>query len=213
MTPTAVCSSYNGSPYLPNVSSPKPLNGFRLNLVLACTIKVAERNLILVRIGETKTLLYVKLKSSYINFIRNRSLYRKFMHDIKHKVLLTYLLIHSLTQSMVQAIIWKADSHSACQQISCFLYGTRRFITVFTKARHWTLYWASRFQFAPSIHISLRSGRAKKSVQVRGVLKHFATIRIFTVRVCSPTPNPQAGGPLLVGCPRLLIQYIRSYPP
>jgi hypothetical protein len=26
-------------------------------------------------------------------------------------------------------------------------------------------------------------------------------------------PNPQAGGPPLVGCPRLLIQYIRRYPP
>jgi hypothetical protein len=25
------------------------------------------------------------------------------------------------------------------KKISCFLYGTRRFITVFTKARHWTL--------------------------------------------------------------------------
>jgi hypothetical protein len=29
----------------------------------------------------------------------------------------------------------------------------------------------------------------------------------------SASPNPQAGGPPLVGCPRLLIQYIRSYPP
>jgi hypothetical protein len=28
-----------------------------------------------------------------------------------------------------------------------------------------------------------------------------------------PSPIPQAGGPPLVGCPRLLIQYIRSYPP
>ena len=28
--------------------------------------------------------------------------------------------------------------------------------------------------------------------------------------VVSLTPNPQAEGPLLVGCPRLLIQYIRS---
>jgi hypothetical protein len=28
----------------------------------------------------------------------------------------------------------------------------------------------------------------------------------------SPTPNHQAGGPPLVGCPRLLIQYVRSYP-
>jgi hypothetical protein len=26
-------------------------------------------------------------------------------------------------------------------------------------------------------------------------------------------PNPQAGAPPLVGCPRLLIQYIRRYPP
>jgi hypothetical protein len=26
-------------------------------------------------------------------------------------------------------------------------------------------------------------------------------------------PNLQAGGPSFVGCPRLLIQYIRSYPP
>jgi hypothetical protein len=35
----------------------------------------------------------------------------------------------------------------------------------------------------------------------------------FTVGVVRPPPNPQAGGPPPVGCPRLLIQYIRSYPP
>jgi hypothetical protein len=34
---------------------------------------------------------------------------------------LTYLLTYSLTHSMVQDIIWKADCHSACQKISCFL--------------------------------------------------------------------------------------------
>jgi hypothetical protein len=32
-------------------------------------------------------------------------------------------------------------------------------------------------------------------------------------RVVSPPPNPQAAGPSTVGCPRLLIQYIRNYPP
>jgi hypothetical protein len=68
-------------------------------------------------------------------------------------ILLTYLLTHS----MVQDILWKADNHSACQTVVFFLYGTRRFITVSTKARHWTLSWASRIQFAPSIPISLRS--------------------------------------------------------
>ena len=31
--------------------------------------------------------------------------------------------------------------------------------------------------------------------------------------VVSTWPNPQAGGPPRVGCPRLLIQYIHSYPP
>jgi hypothetical protein len=74
-----------------------------------------------------------------------------------------YLLAYLLTHSMVQDIIRKDDSHSACQKISYFLYGTRRFITVFTKARHWTI---------------------KELFQVRGALKHFATINIFTVRGC-----------------------------
>jgi hypothetical protein len=73
-----------------------------------------------------------------------------------HNVL-TYLLTYLLTHSMVQNIIWKVDCHSAHKTISCLLYVTRRFITVLTKARHWTLSWANRIQFAPSSHISLRS--------------------------------------------------------
>jgi len=44
---------------------------------------------------------------------------------------------------MVHNIIWKAGSYSAFQKISCFLYGTRKFFTIFTKACHWTLSWAS----------------------------------------------------------------------
>ena len=36
---------------------------------------------------------------------------------------------------------------------------------------------------------------------------------VFRWGAVSTSPNPQAGGPLLVGCPRLLIQYIRNYPP
>jgi hypothetical protein len=56
-------------------------------------------------------------------------------------------------------------------------------------------------------------GRAKESVQVRSALKHFLTWYIFTARRSCPTPNHQSGGPPLVGCPRLLNQYIRSYSP
>jgi hypothetical protein len=58
---------------------------------------------------------------------------------------------------MVQDILWKADSHSACQTLACFLYGTWRSITVLPKAHHRILSWASRIQLAPSIPISLRS--------------------------------------------------------
>jgi len=48
------------------------------------------------------------------------------------------------------------DCRSASQKIS-FLYGTRKFITVFKKARYWTLSSASWIHFAPLIPISLRS--------------------------------------------------------
>jgi len=50
----------------------------------------------------------------------------------------TYLLTY-----LLQDIIRKADSHSTFQKISCFLCGTRRFISVFSKVRHWTLSRAS----------------------------------------------------------------------
>jgi hypothetical protein len=57
----------------------------------------------------------------------------------------------------VQDILWKVYSYSPCQTIACFLYESRRFIIVLTKARHRTLSWASRIHLAPSITIPLRS--------------------------------------------------------
>ena len=56
-------------------------------------------------------------------------------------------------------------------------------------------------------------GRTRVSVQVRGCCKQFVTGYVFTVRNCQHLAQPQAGGPPIVGYPRLLIQYIRSYPP
>jgi len=48
-------------------------------------------------------------------------------------------------------------------------------------------------------------------------LKCFETFRnmldFLRWGVVSPTPDPQAGGQPRVGCPQLLILYIRSYPP
>ena len=43
--------------------------------------------------------------------------------------------------------------------------------------------------------------------------EYFVTFFFSRGGVVSSSPNPQAGGPPLVGCPRLLIQFIRSYPP
>ena len=43
--------------------------------------------------------------------------------------------------------------------------------------------------------------------------EYFLTVFFLWGGVVSTSPNPQAGGPPLVGCPRLLIHYIRIYPP
>jgi hypothetical protein len=51
---------------------------------------------------------------------------------------------------------------------------------------------------------------SKKSVQIRVSLEVFVTSFFLRWGVVNPTPNPQSGGPPLVVCPRLLIQYIRS---
>jgi hypothetical protein len=52
------------------------------------------------------------------------------------------------------------------------------------------------------------SQEPKQSVQFRGSVQHFVTRWFFT-----HSPNPQAGELPLVGCLRILIQYIRSHPP
>jgi hypothetical protein len=67
-------------------------------------------------------------------------------------------------------------------------------------------------QFSPLSHHfnSQRLGRlSKESVQVRCSICFFVTRLFLRWGVISPTPNPQAGGPPIVLCPRLLIQFIR----
>ena len=41
-------------------------------------------------------------------------------------------------------------------------------------------------------------------------LQVFLNMNVLQGRVVSTSPNPQAGGPPLVSCPRLLIQFIRT---
>jgi hypothetical protein len=58
-------------------------------------------------------------------------------------------------------------------------------------------------------------GCTKVSVQVRGLLfDRFATQYVFYgEELLAPRSTPQTGGSPLVGCPRLLFQYICAYPP
>jgi hypothetical protein len=65
----------------------------------------------------------------------------------------------------------------------------------------------------PSHSPWLEGRLSEECVQVRGFLWIFVTSFIFLHWAFSPTPNPQAGRSPLVGCPRMLIQYIRSYLP
>jgi hypothetical protein len=66
-------------------------------------------------------------------------------------------------------------------------YGARKFITVVTSVRHLSL--------------------------SRGLLFVSQHNKFLQGVVFSTSPNCPAGGPPIFGCPRMLIQYIRSYPP
>jgi hypothetical protein len=65
------------------------------------------------------------------------SIHPTHIHDCAYS-LRTYLLTYLLTYSLHGAGYYFKSCHSACKKISCFLYGTQRFITVLTKARQWT---------------------------------------------------------------------------
>jgi hypothetical protein len=51
------------------------------------------------------------------------------------------------------------------------------------------------------------------SLPIQGPVCHVLIGLFLWRRIVNPTPNHNAGGPPLVGCPLLLIQYICSYPP
>jgi hypothetical protein len=87
-------------------------------------------------------------------------------------------LTNLLTYSIVQDIPWKADSHSACQTTTCFLYGTQRFVTVLTKSRHRTLSWASRIRFA---HIDPYLPKVILLESNKNVLQEYLNFKMFYI--------------------------------
>jgi hypothetical protein len=79
-----------------------------------------------------------------------------------HKIIILenapYVMFFLLTYLLHGARYYLTSWLSLSLSIHILLsYGTRRFITVFTQARHWTLSWPNWIQIAPSITISLRS--------------------------------------------------------
>jgi hypothetical protein len=67
-----------------------------------------------------------------------------------------FLKLYLLTYWRSWALLEKLPIVQLLKNFTAF-YGTRRFITVFTRAIHWSLSWASLIQSIPSHPISLRS--------------------------------------------------------
>jgi hypothetical protein len=80
-----------------------------------------------------------------------------FFPKINYCGLLFYLLYTaSLTHSWSWAHLEKLSIVQPLKNFPAF-YGTRRFITVFTRALHWSLFRARSIQSIPSLPVSLRS--------------------------------------------------------
>jgi hypothetical protein len=77
-------------------------------------------------------------------------------HYAVFSILLSTLLSTNLSNSMEQSSSREANSHSASQKFPDF-YGTRKFIMVFTRSRHWPVSWARWIQPTLSQPVSLKS--------------------------------------------------------
>jgi len=104
---------------------------------------------------------------------------------------------------MKQSCPWEAHSHSV-KKFPAF-YGT-----VFTRARHWSLSWATWIRY-------IRFPLPTSFQSFCPIPRSYVTFRnkrfFFTEKSCLPLAEHQGWRPPLVGWRRVLIQYIRSYLP
>jgi hypothetical protein len=85
------------------------------------------------------------------------------------------LYIHkivTITNSTLQSPSWEANSRSAAQEITAF-YGNWRFITVFTKACHWSLSWARWILSTPSHFLLILSSQLRLGLPSGLLLSNF----------------------------------------
>ena len=91
-----------------------------------------------------------------------------------------------LTHFMVQSPSWAANWFAASQEIP-------------------------RISRNPKVHY--RTHKRPPPPEQASRMLVFLNLGVLQGGVISTSPNPQAGGPLLIGSPRLIIQFIHSYPP
>jgi hypothetical protein len=114
-----------------------------------------------------------------------------------------FLILYIVT--MIMIVMWSADTGSwswallekpqIVQPLKNFpaFYGTGRFITVFTKALHWSLSWTRSIQSMPPHLISLRSYR--KFTCQNFEICHWIPVRHYTSRrVFGTIFHPEDGG-------------------
>ena len=106
-----------------------------------------------------------------------------------------YVFLKINSYSMEQSHSWEANRFSASQKIPHILWNPKV---------HYRIYKCPAT--CPCLELT-------GSVHARSSSLCFITCYFLRRGVVSTSPTPQAGGSPLVGCPRLFIQYIRSYPP
>jgi hypothetical protein len=89
-------------------------------------------------------------------WIMSRDYWTNQLHSCLRILLLLLLSEVYLTHSWSWALLEKLSIMQLLKNFPAF-YGTQRFITVFTRALHWSLFWARSIQSIPSHSISLRS--------------------------------------------------------
>ena len=117
-----------------------------------------------------------------------------------HVIRLIYLHTYLLTPYSTVPL-QKLTGFQLVEKFPAF-YGTRRFITAFTTDLHLSLSW-----------VSFRSYQRISPGPRPSVWTFLNKTHFYGEEFLAPRPTPQAGPPHFVGCPRLLIQYIRSYCP
>jgi hypothetical protein len=109
----------------------------------------------------------------------------------KKLVLVKTLLTYILTYDMERSPAWEVNQFSVSQEIPHIL-------------------WSLKVHYC--IHMCPPPAPIPSS-RSEAFCMNISEQDTFLQWVVSTSPSPQAGGPPPVGCPRLLIQYIRGYPP